>query len=474
MKKIVLSFVLVASLFGEGEDEFGDDFSEEFAIQDVASTKAASPKQAIDLTKKENFLDDFLEGFNYKGKISLLSAYNYIDDIELTNGNDIRGLSSFRLFAILEAGYKINKNHKLLVQGKAYYDDVYSLNSANYPNIPETYEEEIRLGEAYLTGTINENMDYKIGRQIVVWGKSDSLRVADILNPMDNRNPGITDIENLRLPVGMIKLDWYDGDWNFGVIDIFEQRFSKMPKYGSGYISLSLPDITMPDNKQQIALYANGRFNGWDLSLYGADKYNDQFYLDANLVMSKTGASITKELKIDRVQIVGTSANAVAGPFLLKAEVVYLKGVQYSDTIDTDSKPPEISSYDEKDVLNSLLGVDLMINDGTISFEISDSHIYDYESSMSSDPFKQKEDTIIYSARYSQSFFHDKLSINYLTLLQGKELEGGGFQRAWTNYKQSDNFSYDVGVVEYIGGDSFFYEGMKDSDKVFVNAKYSF
>ena len=36
----------------------------------------------------------------------------------------------------------------------------------------------------------------------------DNLRVTDVLNPMDLRVPGLTDIDDLRLPVTMIKLDY--------------------------------------------------------------------------------------------------------------------------------------------------------------------------------------------------------------------------------------------------------------------------
>jgi len=247
MRRFVFIGAILISLLAQEQIDFDDDFDDD--VSDFSS----SANKTIQ-TPKENFLDDFLSGFSYGGKISILSSYNYIDDIPLTNGNNIQGLSSLKFLTNLDIEYKINKDNKAFAGIKGYYDDIYSLNSSNYQNIPQGYEEEFELGEAYITGKVNEHMDYKIGRQIVVWGKSDSLRVADMLNPMDNKNPAITDIENLRLPVGMIKIDWYDKAWQYGIIDIYEQRFSKMPKYGSGYTSQELPQLITPPNKQQIAL----------------------------------------------------------------------------------------------------------------------------------------------------------------------------------------------------------------------------
>jgi len=63
---------------------------------------------------------------------------------------------------------------------------------------------------------------------VVVWGRSDTIRVTDVLNPIDNRRPGMVDIEDLRLPVAMAKLDYFVGDWRVTPIAILEQRFQKV------------------------------------------------------------------------------------------------------------------------------------------------------------------------------------------------------------------------------------------------------
>jgi len=61
------------------------------------------------------------------------------------------------------------------------------------------------------------------------------VRVTDILNPLDNRLPGMVDIKNLRLPVAMTKLDYYTGLWNLSGIMIHEARFDKTPVFNSDF-----------------------------------------------------------------------------------------------------------------------------------------------------------------------------------------------------------------------------------------------
>lgn len=456
MRRILLSLSVVASLHADGMFDGFVDMAEDFAgvadafkgvVHEVTKPKDEQPKLTLE------------------GKVSAATTYNYNSEQATQNSNDLSGLSSLKLSADLNLEFKINKDHKLYGELKAYYDDIYNIRTSNYPNVPSTYKEMVEIGEAYIQGKINQNFDYKIGRQIVVWGNSDSLRVTDMLNPLDSRNPGITDIEDLRLPVGMVKLDWYFDEWQLGIIDIYEQRFTKMPQYGSGYINFDLPTINIPSYDQQFAVNLVGRFSSYDVSFYLADVFYDSYYLD----ITQSGSSYLKSLELSRVQMAGASTNIAIGGVLLKLETAFLNNVSFSDTL-----PPTVVSHGTKDVLKALIGFDYLITDGMISIEISDSHIFDYVSTLDSAPFNTKEDTISYTLRYNQSFINNKLGINFMAMLQGYQGENGGYQRGWISYDYSDDIDYEVGIVDYIGGESYLYEGMKHNDKIYVSGRYSF
>ena len=59
----------------------------------------------------------------------------------------------------------------------------------------------------------------------MVWGKSDNIRVTDVLNPLELREPGLVDLEMIRLPVTMTKLDYYIKGLNLSGIVIHEVRY---------------------------------------------------------------------------------------------------------------------------------------------------------------------------------------------------------------------------------------------------------
>ena len=90
----------------------------------------------------------------------------------------------------------------------------------------DEYEWETEIGEFWMQGQLGrDDVDYKIGRQVVNWGRSEVLRVLDILNPLDQREVGLGDIENISLPVFMVKRDYYFDAYNLSLIAIPETRF---------------------------------------------------------------------------------------------------------------------------------------------------------------------------------------------------------------------------------------------------------
>jgi hypothetical protein len=131
------------------------------------------------------------------------------------------------------------------------------------------------------------NLDFKIGRQIVVWGKSDSIRITDVLNPLDNRTPGLIDIKNLRLGRLMSKLDYYQDNLKISAALLHENRFSKNPKFGSDFkASTDLPESKPGNNLKNtgIALSLTGEFSGYDLDV---DEGGGYFVTPYDLLNSK-------------------------------------------------------------------------------------------------------------------------------------------------------------------------------------------
>ncbi len=383
------------------------------------------------------------------------------------DGVEYGGVNQAQTSLYLQLDTKLSDEWKLRVSGDVFYDAIYDLHPNNEYNQDtlDTYKTQARLDDTYIQGRITNYIDLKVGRQIVVWGKSDSIRVTDVINPLDNRLPGMTDIEDLRLSVGMAKLDYYAGAWNISAILIGENRTMLEAPPRSEFFPVdkilpvapaNFPELVRPEysaQNLQYALGANGVFSGWDLSFYGANVLDQKWHMNTT----------TNTREVNTIKMLGSAINIAYGSWLLKSEVAYLDGVRYNTTLDDKSR------------VDVLLGFDYMgIKDTVLSLEVANRHIFDYESGMSKAMDFVDEDEIQTAMRATKSFKNDTINATALLSMFGSSWENGGFARVWVEYDIMDALSTNVGVVEYIGGDKSLMEANKDNDRVFADITYSF
>ena len=105
----------------------------------------------------------------------------------------------------------------------------------NSSDVLDTYEYDFELTDTYVEGSLHDRVDLKLGRQVVNWGRSESIRVLDIINPLDSREPGLVDIEDIRRSLGMAKLGFFYGAWTLTMLVIPEVRYDIQPAFGSDF-----------------------------------------------------------------------------------------------------------------------------------------------------------------------------------------------------------------------------------------------
>ncbi len=110
-----------------------------------------------------------------------------------------------------------------------YMDD--SLNNLRYPDFNDRLD---FIRELYLTATVpfdsGRELGFRIGRQQVVWGRTDLFRVLDVINPVNFSRQNIYDeLEDIRIPMGILNTEFRSGatgpfeDLNFQFIWKFEK-----------------------------------------------------------------------------------------------------------------------------------------------------------------------------------------------------------------------------------------------------------
>lgn len=407
---------------------------------------------------KEPILPDWLQ---LSGSLALQATVNFSQTAPLPGQPDYRGLSMFR--GVGELLSDVNQdNWKARVGIAMFYDGAYHLNDQRdlyTDNFLDQYESEIELNEAYIQADLSSKLDLKIGRQIVVWGTSDNIRITDILNPLDLRWPGLVDIRFLRLPVTMTKLNYYQGNWNFGGLLIHEPRFNKFPVYNGEFFPFNRPlaDPEEPGvswSNQQAALSLNGIFSGWDIAFYGAYVFDKQPYFSDVL---------TGQRSYDEVLFAGTAANYAIGNWLIKGEAAFWDGLKFS-TID-----------EQKQRVDVLVGVDYSgFSETTISLEIANRHLVDFDERLSRAPDGQKEDWRQFAFRFTRDFLNDTLHLTLLFSSYGIFAREGGFERFQLEYDLSDNLKLTGGVVLYQSGDFPSFQDVGDNDRLLFEFEYRF
>ncbi|MES9856630.1 MAG: DUF1302 family protein [Sedimenticola sp.] len=393
------------------------------------------------------------------GAVTLSSAFNYAHQQVSAGNSDYRGLSRLRTKLSLELDYALNSNWKLHGDGTIARDFIYQLRDSTYsPQTLNSHQQEGDLGELFVQGGFNRDIDLKIGRQTVIWGKSDNLRVNDVINPLDSRQMGMVDIEDLRLPLTMTRLDWYRGDWSLTALAIHEVRFNKSAPYGSDYYPFTSlqPAEVIPTGRgdnTEYALALNGIFSGWDIAFYGARLFDDQPHME-------THSGITKRYH-SRITMAGAAINAATGNWLFKGEVAHFRGMEYSSLVGEQRSRSDL-----------LLGVEYSgLKDASLSFEIVNRHVHDYASLLAGDGVK--EDELQTAIRYQGDYLHNRLHFTLLNSLNNWG-DGGGFSRAALAYDLADALTFTGGVITYHSGDKIPFNAIGDNDRVFVDLKYSF
>ncbi|MDC9727290.1 MAG: hypothetical protein PSN35_05600 [Candidatus Thioglobus sp.] len=427
MKYCLLFLVGLLSFTSNAEDGFDDDGFDETPIDIVVQVEDAP-------------------GTLY-GSVDLEAHYNLSND---------KNLSSLKTLVDVLGDYKFENGVNLSGNLKGYHDFIYDLENRTVPN---GYKNDINLNELNIELEISPNLDFKTGRQVIVWGKSDSIRITDILNPLDNRTPGLVDIKNLRLGRTMSKLDYYKDGYNASAILIHENRFSENPMQFSDFKPTAInKPINTPDDSLDnttVALSLTGAFSGYDFGLYYADTYLDKPYLTNN--------NTTLDYN-NKSTMIGAAYNQAIDSYLFKAEAAHFDNIQYNGVTDTKART------------DIMIGVEYTgITDGSIGYEVAVRKIHDYDSliNVESNGFKP-ENEYQQVARFSQSYLNQTLDLSAVASVVGLRGEDGGSIRLELDYAIDDQRSVSGGVIDYIGGDNSVIDAYKDNDRLFTKLSYAF
>ena len=304
------------------------------------------------------------KGWDVDGFMRTDMSYSIAKGSPSPGAPDYRGFSRLQTTLRLELPVTISENWRAFVSGQAFHDFSYGLKDrTNFTKaLLDLYEDEAEIRDVYIGGSPWPWIDVKIGRQIIVWGAADYLRVVDVLNPLDNRQPGLVDIEDLRLPITMSRLDIsVNNRWTLTGVAVHEVEFGNNPVFNGQFFPFAgaPPSETLPSRNlasTELAVSLNGSLPGMDVGLFWADYYDDTAHFETR------GPDLG--LYHSRLSMMGASVNGVLGDWLWKAETALVSGLEFNN-----------SPSDSRSRLDGLVGFEYSgIRDTTLSLEVVNRH----------------------------------------------------------------------------------------------------
>ena len=410
---------------------------------------------------------------NLSGSTGLSLSYSYVKEKPVDKtGADWSGLTKLRPYFSLTWDAKLGENWKTRISGKAFYDFAYGMKEReNFSNeVLAELEQEAEFREIYLEGSPFGSLDVKIGKQIVAWGVANSLRVVDVLNPADNREFGMTDLEDVRLPIAMTKLDYYIGDLKLEAVAVHEIKFNKAAPFGSDFNSSPLkikeivPESSTENTEYGLAVF--GTFSGWDASLHWAQYFDDtpHFKITKVTIIPGVGAVPTLEQRHSRLTMGGATLSIPSGNFLWKAEAAKLQGMEFALVTD--------KTFSRTDVL---VGSEYSgWSDTSLTLEFGVQHLNDFDVKLEESPDSQLEDRIATTVSFAKDYLNQTLHLNLTGMMIGKSGQDGGLNRMSLEYDVMDAFSVTGGVMLYQTGDNAYFKSLNENDRLFFEVRYSF
>lgn len=226
-------------------------------------------------------------------------------DVELSDSTRLTAIGRIRLDTEVELGFEGNNSHMDVELREFYFDT--------------------ELAGAY----------WRLGKQQIVWGQADGLRVLDVVNPLDFREFILPDFEDQRIPLWTANVEIpLNQDWTAQLLWIPDQTYDRFPQQGESFALTSpllIPrapagvPVTVRQTKKPGRLIkdsdAGMRFTaflgGWDISLNYLYHYQDQ----PVLIQQGNADGVVIAPHYERTHLLGGSFSNAFGDFTVRGEL---------------------------------------------------------------------------------------------------------------------------------------------------------
>ena len=334
---------------------------------------------------------------------------------------------------------------------------------------------DVELREAYIDTEIGSTF-LRVGKQQVVWGQADGLKVLDVLNPQAFREFILDDFEDSRIPLWMVNAEIPVGEAFLQLLWIPDNTYDDIPEPGATFafssplivpevppgVPVTVLPLDRPDDffgDSDFAAKFSVFVGGWDLSLNYAYHYFDRPVVRREI--SPAGVIVRQEY--ERTHLLGGTFSNVFGDFTLRGEVGFSSD-RFFLTDDTSDADGVIHSGE----LSYVLGLDYQgWRDWFVSAQVFQSIITDSAPGLIRDRVDTSATLLV-----RRDFMNEALQAEVL-LIQSVN-DGDGVVQASLEYEWRTNIRLKVGADIFYGKSQGIFGQFKKKDRVTMGFEVGF
>ncbi|MCF7824662.1 MAG: hypothetical protein K9N35_10880 [Candidatus Marinimicrobia bacterium] len=354
----------------------------------------------------------------------------------------------------------------------------------------------IGLREAYLD-IYFDNMDLRLGKQQIIWGKADGVFITDIISPKDLSEFLLRDFEEIRMGITALKANYYIGNsglelvWApaFTATQLAEETslWGRSPEFESPIpgvsptLSYDYSQKVVPASLENSETFA--KFSAVssfiDYEFMGGYVYDDDptMHVKVDMSVDDNGTpqpKLTLTPQHHRLSLMGGSTSMDIMGYVVRSEIAYYSGknFQANERFQVGTMVMTLpAGLEEKDYLHYLVGLDFSLGSTKVSTQFIQEYIVDYDESI-----VQEEASNMATFLINRMFLNDLLTVQLFSYYD--IVNEDALVRPTVAYDLADGFEILAGANIFLPGiknDYLAYFGYYDeNDMLYLKLRYSF
>ena len=339
----------------------------------------------------------------------------------------------------------------------------------------------VELRELYWE-TFADNSFWRIGKQQVVWGEADGLKLLDVINPQNFREFVLDDFDDSRIPLWMFNAEFTVTE--NGVLQVLwipDTSVHNLAPSGSPYAFSSssivpkpASDIAVqlrpaqaprsPIKDSDIGLRYTDFVNGWDVSLNYLYHYVDEPIVSASAHTNSETPHILMTQNYERSHLLGGTASSAIGDWTIRAEIAFETNRYHR----TKQSLPGVVQANQ---WSSVIGLDYQgWSDQFISVQWFQARINATQTDLIELIEHSQEDSVTFL--WESNFMNDTLKAKWLQIHSIDH--GDGVFRPKVSYNLQSNLDFYLSADVFYGNKDTRFGQFDQGDRVSVGFEWGF